>query len=188
MPWMAWLKYLPDFVISYSTCFSIFIDMKQLLLIFSLLFLSLTCIEAQTPSPVVPDFHFLEKKGTLFTRKQLPAGKPVFFIYFDITCEHCMVTMQYLNTRVNMLQKAAVYLVTADQGSQAEAFLNLHAPQLFRMSNTLLLRDTRQQFIPLFRPRKYPSLFLYSPQQQLLLYSDEEKDLDTFLEKIRSWK
>lgn len=162
--------------------------MKQLLLIFSLCVFSITATKAQTPSPVVPDFHFLEKKGTLFIRQQLPGGKPLFFIYFDITCEHCLVTMQYLNTRVNSMQKAAVYLVTADQGSQAEAFLNLHAPQLFHSSNTLLLRDTRRQFIPLFRPRKYPSLFLYSPKQQLLLYSDEEKDLDTFLEKIRSWK
>lgn len=124
----------------------------------------------------------------MFTRGQLPAGKPLFFIFFDITCEHCLASMQYLNTQTRILQKAWIGLVTLDPGPQAEAFLNRYAPNMFHLPNTVLLRDTRRQFIPLFGPKKYPSLFLYSPQQKLVLYSDEEKDLDRLLQQLQHWK
>lgn len=145
-------------------------------------------VNAQIPAQTVPDFRFLQKNGTAFTRQQLPSGKPLFFAFFDITCDHCQKAMQYLNSHYLELGKAAVYLVTLDPGPSAEAFLNKYAPQLLRQPNTVLLRDTRNQFIALFQPRKYPSLFLYSPRQQLILYSDEEKDLSAFVTKIKTTK
>lgn len=145
-------------------------------------------LSAQVPAQTVPDFRFLQKNGTAFTRQQLPTGKPLFFAFFDITCDHCQKAMQYLNSHYRELGKAAVYLVTLDPGPSAEAFLGKHAPQLLRQPNTVLLRDTRNQFITLFQPRKYPSLFLYSSRQQLILYSDEEKDLSAFLTKIKAEK
>ncbi len=141
---------------------------------------------AQTPAQRVPDFRFIRKSGAAFTRQDLATGKPVFFVFFDITCEHCRMSLQYLNSHYRELNKAALYLVTMDPGPSAEAFLAGVAPQLAKQPNVLLLRDTRQQFITLFQPRKFPSLFLYSSQQQLILYSDEEKDLPVFLAKIRS--
>lgn len=154
-----------------------------LLLLLSML---LVVSMAQTPAQRIPDFRFIRKIGAAFTRQDLAAGKPVFFVFFDITCEHCRNSMQYLNGHYRELSRAAIYLVTMDPGPSAEAFLGSQAPQLARQPNVLLLRDTRQQFITLFRPRKFPSLFLYSSQQQLVLYSDEENDLPVFLAKIRS--
>jgi peroxiredoxin len=145
-------------------------------------------LQAQVPASTIPDFRFLQKSGAAFTRQQLPTGKPLFFAFFDITCDHCQKAMQYLNSHYRELGKAAIYLVTLDPGPSAEAFLGKHAPQLFRLPNTVLLRDTRNQFITLFQPRKYPSLFLYSPKQQLILYSDEEKDLAAFVTKIKTAK
>lgn len=145
-------------------------------------------LRAQVPAQTIPDFRFLQKNGAAFTRQQLPAGKSLFFTFFDITCDHCQKAMQYLNSRYRELSKAAIYLVTLDPGPSAEAFLGTHAPQLLRQPNTVLLRDTRNQFITLFQPRKYPSLFLYSPRQQLILYSDEEKDLSAFVAKIKAAK
>ncbi len=145
-------------------------------------------LRAQVPAQTIPDFRFLQKTGTAFTRQQLPAGKPLFFAFFDITCDHCQKAMQYLNSHSRELGKAAIYLVTLDPGPSAEAFLGKHAPQLLRQPNTVLLRDTRNQFITLFQPKKYPSLFLYSSRKELILYSDEEKDLPSFVKKIQSAK
>jgi len=162
--------------------------MKKWIILGIYIFTITNGLQAQVPAQTVPDFRFLQKNGTAFTRQQLPAGKPLFFAFFDITCDHCQKAMQYLNSRYRELSKAAIYLVTLDPGPSAEAFLGKHAPQLLRQPNTLLLRDTRNQFITLFQPRKYPSLFLYSPQQQLILYSDEEKDLSAFVTKIKTAK
>lgn len=155
----------------------------SLVLLFSVL---LGTSVAQTPAQKIPDFRFIRKTGAAFTRQDLATGKLVFFVFFDITCEHCRKSMQYLNSHYRELSRTALYLVTMDPGPSAEAFLAAQAPQLAGQPNTLLLRDTRQQFITLFQPRKFPSLFLYSARQQLILYSDEEKDLPVFLAKIRA--
>ena len=158
--------------------------MKHFCLFCCLALFSVVSLRAQTPSPVVPDFHFLQKNGQVFTRQQLAKNKILFFVFFDITCEHCQQALQYLEAHYRQLTKAAIFLLTLDSGPQAEAFLQAKAPGLFRLPNTLLLRDTRNQFIRLFQPRKYPSLFLYSAKQELLLYSDEEKDLNAFVKRI----
>lgn len=150
-----------------------------LLLVFSI------SATAQTPAQKVPDFRFIRKNGSAFTRQHLAPGKPLFFIFFDVTCEHCRLSLQYLNSRYKELGKAAVYLITMDPGSSAEAFLASQAPLLAKQPNTLLLRDTRRMFITMFQPRKFPSLFLYSAHQQLILYSDEEKDLDAFIRHLK---
>lgn len=162
-----------------------FIYMKKWIIVGIVWVCLVAVAEAQVPAQTIPDFRFLQKNGAAFTRQQLPTGKPLFFAFFDITCDHCQKAMQYLNSRYRELGKAAIYLVTLDPGPSAEAFLGKHAPQLLRQPNTVLLRDTRNQFITLFQPKKYPSLFLYSPRQQLLLYSDEEKDLSAFVTGIK---
>lgn len=153
----------------------------SLVLLFSVL---LSTSMAQTPAQKIPDFRFIRKSGAAFTRQDLATGKPVFFVFFDITCEHCRMSLQYLNGHYRELNKVALYLVTMDPGPSAEAFLASVAPQLAKQPNVLLLRDTRQQFITLFQPKKFPSLFLYSTNQQLVLYSNEEKDLPVFLKLI----
>jgi hypothetical protein len=48
----------------------------------------------------------------------------------------------------------------------------------------MFLQDTRSEFINKFRPRKYPSLFLYSDKKQLLLYDDEPRNLQRFGQRI----
>lgn len=166
--------------------FIIFIPMKKKIGLVLLLSVLLGTSVAQTPAQRIPDFRFIRKTGAAFTRQHLTPGKPIFFVFFDITCDHCRMSLQYLNSHYRELGRAALYLVTMDPGPSAEAFLATVAPQLAKQPNALLLRDTRQQFITLFQPRKFPSLFLYSSRQQLILYSDEEKDLPVFLAKIRS--
>lgn len=165
--------------------FSIFISMKHKMGLLLLLSVLLATSMAQTPAQKIPDFHFIRKTGAAFTRQQLTPGKTIFFVFFDITCDHCRMSLQYLNSHYGELKKVAIYLVTMDQGQAAEHFLATYAPQLVGLPNVLLLRDTRRQFITLFQPKKFPSLFLYSAKQQLILYSDEEKDLDLFLRHMK---
>jgi len=41
--------------------------------------------------------------------------------------------------------------------------------------------DVYNQFIGRFLPKKYPSMFLFGANRQLILYSDEESDIPTFI-------
>ena len=160
--------------------------MKYLLraIIFSLL-ISVN-VAAQKPAATVPDFTFFKFDKTAFTNKDLTAGKILFFVFFDTECDHCQHGIQYLNQHQKELAKAAVYLISMDSKEKVTGFLSKYGNNLTGKKNILLLQDTKNEFILRFSPRKYPSLFLYSPQKKLILYDDDEKNLYRFFEKIKA--
>jgi hypothetical protein len=57
---------------------------------------------------------------------------------------------------------------------------------LYGSRNVTVLQDLKNEFLPKFRPRKYPSMYLYSSAKKLLLYDDEPKNIGNFLKKIKA--
>ena len=160
--------------------------MKYIVTILMLLFSSFLPAAAQKPAAIVPEFTFYKVDKTSFTNAQLPGSKMLFFVFFDITCEHCQQAIQYINRHHKAFEKVAVYLITLDEWDKVKLFINRYGPQLENKTNIKILRDTRNEFITKFGPVKYPSLFLYSAKRQLILYDDEENSLERFKEKINS--
>ena len=139
---------------------------------------------AQKPVSTIPVFTFYKSDRSPFTNTNLESGKMLFFIFFDVTCEHCQHAIQYVNKHAIEFKNVAVYLVTLDEWDKVKLFLDKYGPQLENKTNVTLLRDTRNEFIIKFSPVKYPSLFLFSAQKKLILYDDDEKNLDRFTKKI----
>ena len=159
--------------------------MKRMWLLLILVGLTATA-NAQVPAATIPVFSFAKQDKSLFTNKDLASGKKLFFVFFDSECDHCRHAITYLNSHQPELNPAAVYLLTLDAPEKTKEFLKKHGPNLLNKKNILILRDYQDQFINRFKPRKYPSLFLYSPQQKLILYDDDEKQLPVFLKNIKN--
>ncbi len=162
--------------------------MKYLLQTIVFSFFMSGIVAAQTPAATIPEFTFLKFNKTVFTNKDLTTGKILFFVFFDTECDHCQHAIEYLNQHQKELDKAAVYLISIDGQEKVTVFLNKHGKNLVSKKNILLLQDTQNEFILKFKPRKYPSLFLYSAQKKLILYDDDEKKLPNYLEKIKSYR
>jgi thioredoxin-related protein len=141
---------------------------------------------AQNPAATIPEFNFEKQDRSVFTKKDLPPGFFSFFVFFDTECDHCQHAIEYLNKHQPELARAKLYLLTLDSREKVLPFLEKYGSKLKKTKNTLLLFDTKNQFITRFGPRKYPSLMLYSKDGKLLLYDDEEKNLPGFMEKIKS--
>ncbi len=148
--------------------------------------LGLSVAEAQVPAATIPPFSFSKHDKTLFTNKDLAAGKKIFFIFFDTECDHCRHAITYMNGHHQGLNNAAVYLLTLDEPAKTRGFLKQHGNHLLNKKNVTILRDYRNEFINKFRPRKYPSLFLYSADKKLILYDDDEKQIPVFLKHIKA--
>lgn len=158
--------------------------MKYLFKAIILSFLVSSGAFAQRPAATVPDFDFYKLNDQPFTRKDLASSKMLLFIFFDVTCDHCHRAIQQFNNRHAELKNTAVYLISLDTKSSINNFLNTNAKNLTTMKNVVILQDLKNEFITRFQPRKYPSVFLYSPQKKLILYDDEEKNVPVFLQKI----
>jgi peroxiredoxin len=139
---------------------------------------------AQDPVTTIPAFSFSRVDKTVFTNENVSKGRMVFFVFFDTECDHCRHAIQYISQHYNDFNKAAIYLVTLENMNRAVPFLIKNGNNLLGKNNVMLLQDTQSEFLKKFRPRKYPSMFLYSDKKQLLLYDDEPGHLPNFAQRI----
>lgn len=152
-----------------------------------LLYVSSSVI-AQTPAQVVPEFTLYKLDGTPFSNKDMLTGKASVFSFFDVTCSHCQTTMKILSAHYQDLKNARVYLVTLDQKDAALKFLTTYGKPFLDKENVIILQDIKYEFIPKFRPVKYPSVFLYDKNKKLIVYEKDEKKMPDVLKKLRQLK
>ena len=150
-----------------------------------LLFISVQ-ISAQTPALTIPGFNFCRPDKSSFSNKNLEPGKMSFFFFFDSDCDHCQHAMMNLNQHYNDYKKTAIYLISLDDQQKINRFVNSYAPKLKGKENVTLLMDTKNEFIKKFQPRKYPSMFLYSPDKKLIDYEDNEESMFRFSKHLNT--
>jgi len=160
--------------------------MKCLSIVWAFILLAVMNASAQTPAQTIPSFSFKRLDKKEFTNKDLQAGKLLFFVFFDVQCDHCQRSIQYIDQHYSQFKKTATYLITLDSAEKIKPFMNKYGISLKDKKNVLILQDARDEFIQKFGPRKYPSLFLYSAKKELIMYDDNEKNLPGFIKKINS--
>jgi peroxiredoxin len=154
-----------------------------LIILFSFTLMSFESF-AQKPAETIPNFIFYTLDNTPFTNRNLSVGKEILFVFFDVSCDHCQHTIKTLSTRINECKKISIYLITLDNKVLINKFFNEYGKNLITEKNVMILRDLRIQFIKQFGPRKYPSVFLYSSEKKLILYDDEDQNLENIFKKI----
>jgi arsenate reductase-like glutaredoxin family protein len=108
-----------------------------------------------------------------FTNKNLEAGKMLFFVFFDSDCDHCQHAISYINQHITEFKKTPIYLITLDSREKINQFMAKYGANLKDKKNITLLQDRKYEFLPKFKPRKYPAMYLYSTQKKLIHYDDE---------------
>lgn len=154
------------------------------LIILFLYTLQSAMVFAQKPADSIPKFIFYNLDDTPFVNRDLSIGKEIVFLLFDVNCEHCQQTIRTLNTRFKECENLSVYLVSKDNRVFIKNFMEQFGSNLVGLKNVTALQDMRNQFIKQFSPKKYPSLFLYSTEQKLILYTDDDPTLSKFFETI----
>lgn len=159
--------------------------MKKLL--FGILFwLIAFSVQAQSPATIMPSFKFYTAAGTGFTKNQIPASKQSLVMFFDGTCGHCQKVMTDLAKREKELSGVNVYLISLDEFRTIDYFMNRYGQPLLGKKNVTLLQDRDHIFIPLFKPVKYPALYLYSADKRLKIYTSDENDLPKLFSMLKS--
>jgi peroxiredoxin len=158
--------------------------MKYVFKAFVLLLVIAGKISAQAPAQKIPDFNFFKLNKQSFTNKDLEPGKMLFFVFFDADCDHCQQAIQYIDKHYQDFKKAAIYLITLDNQETIARFMAKYGNSLKEKKNVTLLQDPQYEFMRKFKPRKYPSMFLYSAKKELILYDDNEKNVSGFSKHI----
>jgi hypothetical protein len=143
--------------------------------------------QSLVPAQTIPVFDFVYVSGSAvggegrtFTNKDLVPRAKSFFFFFDADCEHCQHAMANLNLTAGSYKHTAFYLVTLDDPAKATKFLQQYGSHLVGRRAVTLLHDKSMEFVNRFKPRKYPSMFLFSADGKLLDYEDNEESMFRF--------
>lgn len=129
-------------------------------------------ILSQPPAQVIPDFKFFRLNNIPFTNKDVPKGKMTFFMFFDSDCDHCQHAIKSIGDQIQTFKKPIIFLISIDDQKKINHFMDAYGSKLRGQKNVTILQDKLQQFILKFNPRKYPSMFLFSPEKKLIDYED----------------
>lgn len=129
------------------------------------------------PAKTVPDFRWVRHDQTLLSNADLPKGKLLLFVFFDPDCEHCQRLAKHMDQDAAAFRGAAVYFVSMESQDKTLRFAATYAPRLAGQPNVLFLCDPGGGYMLGFHPIRFPSLYLYSPENKLLDYEDNEETL-----------
>jgi peroxiredoxin len=159
--------------------------MKYLIGIVCLLLIVTENASAQVPAATIPVFQFYQLNKKSFVNKDIIQGTKRFFVFFDSDCDHCQYAISEISKHYKDFVKTTLYVLSLDKPQKMNLFIRKHGPNLIGKSNVILLQDVNDEFIKKFGPRKYPSMFLYTSKNKLLMYDDNEKKLPAFLKLIK---
>jgi cytochrome oxidase Cu insertion factor (SCO1/SenC/PrrC family) len=131
----------------------------------------------QTPAQTIPSFTFFRANGKTFVTNDLTKQRMQLFIFFDSECNHCQRLITQMNKERMLLSPASVIFISMDNWNDINRFAASCAPALRKQKNVQFVRDSLNQFIAVFKPRKYPAMFLYSADKKLMDYEDNENSL-----------
>ncbi|RZK78018.1 MAG: redoxin domain-containing protein [Pedobacter sp.] len=138
-----------------------------------------------TPGSVVPKAVFYKLDGMPYSTDLLSKEKKSLIMFFDATCDHCQRVATVLSKRSAELSGINVYLVSVDQPQSINYFTNKFAKPLIGLKNVTVLQDKDMVFIPLFKPKQYPTLYLYGKDKRLVYTSSNEKDVPKFFPLLK---
>jgi peroxiredoxin len=155
--------------------------MKKTMLGVLILAISTFKIFGQIPAKSIPEFRLFKRTGKAFTKQDLPVGKMLFFFFFDPECDHCQRAMSEFGKKYKSFSSTSVCLVSVDSWKKMDDFMKTYGNQVRQQKNVILLRDSLNQFITKFQPRRYPAMFLYSAHGDIMDYEDTPEAVFRFV-------
>jgi len=133
--------------------------------------------------PTVPPFKILKVDSvTLFTKDQLVAKKPVFFMLFSPECDHCKHETEELIKNINKFKKIQIIMATPMPFEKMKEFYAHY--DLKRFSNITMGRDISFMLPPFFNVRTLPFLAFYDKSGNLIDTFEGSLPIEKVLEKF----
>ena len=166
--------------------FDLTITMKHKLL--TLIFCVLTTAtfsQELMPGSALPKAVFYRLTGAPYSTDLFSKDKKSLIVFFDANCDHCQRVATVLSKRTAELSAVNVYLISVDQTQSINYFTGKFAKPLVALKNVTVLQDKDMVFIPLFKPKQYPTLYLYGKDKKLIYSSSNEKDVSKFFPLLK---
>jgi len=161
----------------------------QLIVMFSLV----TGVFGQTTSlnkkqiPAYPVFNLISlDSATIFSTDKIVQNKPVVFLFFSTTCEHCQNEMKDLLKHKEDFTKIQLLLISTENLSEIKNFFNEYS--LAKIPGMRIGKDYKYAGIKHFMFERFPFCAIYSKNRQFIKSFESEFDTDLILKELKKRK
>jgi thiol-disulfide isomerase/thioredoxin len=108
----------------------------------------------------IPAFNILKvPDSTGFTSRQLIKQAPLVLLFFNPDCDHCQEQVKELLAHKNELKQLQIVMVSALPYALIKTFYENY--QVASMPNVIMGQDENFALGSIYKPARYPSLYLY---------------------------
>lgn len=126
----------------------------------------------------LPDFSFKTLSGDILNSSDLDTDEHTLIIYFSTTCIHCEYQIENLLKKYQVLDKTKILLVSIEDEDSVLNFTKNYNLLNFEPEITVVLSDYGY-FTDKFGKLPNPSLLLYNPKKELILFHKGSLDIDS---------
>jgi hypothetical protein len=112
---------------------------------------------------------------TCVDTRNIPAGKPTLFMYFDPDCDHCQRETKELLANIGLLHNIRIYLVTNADNAHLRAFCKTFHTD--KVPNLMVGQDYEYSFFRAYLPPTVPYLVVYNSRKDLVRLFRGETDV-----------
>jgi len=164
--------------------------MKQFLTLFTFLLLAFYC-PAQADSlkapyekvPVFPPVRLTLADKTTFTKKDLPAKKPVMLMVFSPDCDHCQHETEEMMKHMDWFSNATIVMATMMSLEAMTAFAEKY--KLGDHTNIIVGRDSEYFLSHFYQIRNLPFLAFYDKKGRLISVSRGTMPVDKVVAELK---
>jgi thiol-disulfide isomerase/thioredoxin len=131
---------------------------------------------AQSDSTKVPPYQryptlppikiLLSDSSTMYTKDQIPTGKPVLFMIFSPDCSHCQHETEELIAHIDELKDVQIVMITYHPLSAMKDFINNYG--LAKYSNIVVGKDIYYITMGFYDIHNIPSMAMYNKKEKLI--------------------
>jgi len=131
----------------------------------------------------IPPISLIQGDSSLFTNKDIPAGKPVVIIYFSPECGHCQLTAQEIKNNIDSVKDAFFVWVSYFPVPEIKDFAIKY--KLAQYDNFKFGRDPKYAIPSFYKVKFTPFMAVYNTNGRLMQTFDQGTTPETLSALVR---
>ncbi|WP_341834941.1 redoxin domain-containing protein [Chitinophaga pollutisoli] len=130
----------------------------------------------------VAPFQLTAYTGQVFTKNDLPKGKPTMVFLFSVECDHCAHMTEDILKNIDKFKKANILMVTPFKLERMKAWYDQY--KIGNYPNIIMAAEPTRQIVYYYDLQNFPGIYLYNKKGQLEADYEGTVKLDTVLKHL----
>ncbi|WP_126246809.1 peroxiredoxin family protein [Chitinophaga rhizosphaerae] len=130
----------------------------------------------------IAPFQLTAYTGQVFTKNDIPKGRPTMVFLFSVECDHCAHMTEDILKNIDKFKKSNILMVTPFKLERMKAWYDQY--KIGNYPNIIMAAEPTRQIVYYYDLHNFPGVYLYNRKGQLEADYEGTVKLDTVLKHL----